>query len=279
MALRNCLTLGTGASSHRRQQPSPHPLCRPLSRCVRGRESCRTRRKLQLRGRRRCRRNRSSDSNSSSKESLRLPSSKAALAITPGTRLEDWNVAIVPSEQFVWVRLTSVAAEAGAVVVLWRYLMLASWHALRGKFSSTWWAQRSERWAKTVERLNKKSELLQQVGKIPASVLRQPSISDNQSESPAPSVASSVSSSSSSSALTVAPTVAVGPACQLACLLCVWHSATYGNRCQNAGRLSWELCALPVVSHLEKNSSSSCRKETIKSKENVRGNVKTLQFG
>lgn len=112
MALRNCLTLGTGASSHRRQQPSPHPLCRPLSRCVRGRESCRIRRKLQLRGRRRCRRNRSSDSNSSSKESLRLPSSKAALAITPGTRLEDWNVAIVPSEQFVCVRLTSAAAEA-----------------------------------------------------------------------------------------------------------------------------------------------------------------------
>lgn len=99
--------------------------------------------------------------------------------------------------------------------------MLASWHALRGKFSSTWWAQRSERWAKTVERLNKKSELLQQVGKIPASVLRQPSISDNQSESPAPSVASSVSSSSSSSALTVAPTVAVGPACLPACLLAV----------------------------------------------------------
>lgn len=139
MALRNCLTLGTGASSHRRQQPSPHPLCRPLSRCVRGRESCRTRRKLQLRGRRCCRRNRSSDSNSSSSGSNEsLPSSKAALAITPGKRLEDWNVAIVPSEQFVCVRLTSAAAEARAVVVLWRYLMLASWHALRGKFSSTW---------------------------------------------------------------------------------------------------------------------------------------------
>lgn len=100
MALRNCLSLGTGASSHRRQQPSPHPLCRPLSRCVRGRESCRTHRKLQLRGRRRCRRNRSSNSNSSSSNKS-LPSSKAALAITPGSRLEDWNAVIVPSEQFV----------------------------------------------------------------------------------------------------------------------------------------------------------------------------------
>lgn len=155
--------------------------------------------------------------------------------------------------------LTSAADEAGAVVVLWRYLMLASWYALRGKFSSTWWAQRSERWAKTVERLNKKSELLQQVGKIPASVLRQLSISDNQSESPSPSVASSVSSSSSSSssALTVALTVAVGPAC----LLYVWHSATYGNRCQNAGRLSWELCALPVVSHSEKTLAQAAKKK------------------
>lgn len=128
MALRNCLTLGTGASSHRRQQPSPHPLCRPLSRCVRGRESCRTRRKLQLRGRRRCRRNRSSDSNSSSsssnEESLRLPSSKAALAITPGTRLEDWNVAIVPSEQFVWlVRVPKLALSSCCG---------ATWCSLRG---------------------------------------------------------------------------------------------------------------------------------------------------